>query len=99
MNRKTKKFELEDGEWVELYKPTEEDYLEYQKALKDAGEGINDTIKELIVPFIKSWSFDCEISAESMKKEIDYENLQSIFYAFLSMGRPREDLLKKFGLL
>jgi len=82
MNKKTKKFELEDGEWVELYKPTEEDYLEYQKALKDAGEGINDTIKELIVPFIKSWSFNCEISSESMKKEIDYENLQSIFYAF-----------------
>jgi len=100
MIKKAKKFELLDGEWVELWKPTEEDYLEFQKELKESeAEVANDRIKELLLPFIKAWSFDCPISVESMKKEIDYENLQCILYAFLSMGRAREELLKKFGLL
>lgn len=98
--KKTKKLDLLDGEWVEFFKPTEEDYLEFQKELKDAGGEIASArIKELLLPFIASWSFSCPISVESMSKEIDFENLQAMLYAFFSMGRPREDLLKKFGLL
>lgn len=102
MTKKAKKFELMDGEWVEIWKPTEEDYAEFRtmtNSLKDDEGALNERIKEFLVPYIKDWSFPVPISTESMRKEIDNENLQCIVLAFMSMGAARQELLKKFGLL